>query len=343
MTAKVYFIFILFLFQAQIFACESEFLKQTNRFTLEEKLNLKLESLNLSFRLQNVFKAMGVTYIGDIVLYRGVDLLGLNNNFGIRSLSELKSKLSELGLYLGMDVGDWRPPTLEEKLNLRLENLNLSSHVKKVLRVMGVTYIGDIVSRAEHDLLKEPGFGKKSLNELKEKLSELGLNLGMDVRGKRSVTLEEKLNLRLENLNLSPHVQNILRVMGVTYIGDIVSRAEHDLLKEPGFGKKSLNELKEKLSELGLNLGMNIGGWRPVALKEKLTLRVDSLHFSSRVQKSLRVMGVTYIGDIVSLTEYDLLKEPGFGIQSLTVLEDKLSELGLYLGMNIGGWHPPAH
>ena len=80
----------------------------------KEQLDLRLDSLNFTTRVQNVFNEIGFTYIGDIIAYSEKDFLSLDN-FGRHSLNDLTAKLSELGLHLETDIGDWKPPVLEGK------------------------------------------------------------------------------------------------------------------------------------------------------------------------------------------------------------------------------------
>ena len=76
--------------------------------------DLRLDTLNFSTRVKNVFEAMDFTYIGDIVEYSESDLLSIGN-FGRVSLNEINNRLSGLGLRLNMSVGDWSPPVLASK------------------------------------------------------------------------------------------------------------------------------------------------------------------------------------------------------------------------------------
>ena len=69
--------------------------------------------------------------------------------------------------------------------------------------------------------------------------------------------------LKIGKLNLSPRSSNCLQQMKIKYVGDLVQLKEHELLKIPNFGEKSLRELKHSLSGLGLSLGMKIRGWTP--------------------------------------------------------------------------------
>lgn len=54
---------------------------------------------------------------------------------------------------------------------------------------------------------------------------------------------------------------NCLKNDNIVYLGDLVQKSESDMLKTPNFGRKSLNEIKEMLSQMGLYLGMKIDGW----------------------------------------------------------------------------------
>lgn len=63
---------------------------------------------------------------------------------------------------------------------------------------------------------------------------------------------------RINDLELSVRSLNCLCNEGITFIGDLVCKNEMDMLKTPNFGRKSLNELKDVLSNMGLSFGMNI-------------------------------------------------------------------------------------
>ena len=65
----------------------------------------------------------------------------------------------------------------------------------------------------------------------------------------------------VEELNLTARSSNCLKAENIKLIGELVQRHESELLKAPNFGKKSLTEIKEKLTELELSLGMIISNW----------------------------------------------------------------------------------
>ncbi len=69
---------------------------------------------------------------------------------------------------------------------------------------------------------------------------------------------EDVLFTTLEDLDLSQRALNCLRRAGVEYTGDLIQKTDEDLLNLENFGKRSLLEIREKLSEFSLNLGMKI-------------------------------------------------------------------------------------
>ena len=61
----------------------------------------------------------------------------------------------------------------------------------------------------------------------------------------------------------------------ITYIGDLVVKSESQMLKTPNFGKKSLNEIKELLDQMGLKFGMDIEDWPPENIEELIEECLD--------------------------------------------------------------------
>ncbi|MGB0748761.1 MAG: DNA-directed RNA polymerase subunit alpha [Magnetospiraceae bacterium] len=73
---------------------------------------------------------------------------------------------------------------------------------------------------------------------------------------------------KVDELELSVRSANCLKNDNITYIGDLVLKSESDMLRTPNFGRKSLNEIKEVLAQMGLNLGMEITNWPPENIEE---------------------------------------------------------------------------
>ncbi|MBU6302781.1 MAG: DNA-directed RNA polymerase subunit alpha [Verrucomicrobia bacterium] len=70
--------------------------------------------------------------------------------------------------------------------------------------------------------------------------------------------LKKLLNMSVNEIELSVRAANCLNNANITTVGQLAMKSEAEMLKYRNFGKKSLNEIKEKLSELGLSLGMQI-------------------------------------------------------------------------------------
>jgi DNA-directed RNA polymerase subunit alpha len=73
---------------------------------------------------------------------------------------------------------------------------------------------------------------------------------------------------KVSDLELSVRSQNCLKNDNIAYIGDLVIRTEAEMLKTPNFGRKSLNEIKEVLSNMNLKFGMEVQGWPPENIEE---------------------------------------------------------------------------
>jgi len=80
----------------------------------------------------------------------------------------------------------------------------------------------------------------------------------------KSPSLNENLFRSVDDLELSVRSANCLKNANIRYIGELVVKTEAEMLKTKNFGRKSLYEIKEILSEMGLGLGMKIDGWPPV-------------------------------------------------------------------------------
>jgi len=68
---------------------------------------------------------------------------------------------------------------------------------------------------------------------------------------------------KVDELELSVRSANCLKNDNITYIGDLIQKTEGEMLRTPNFGRKSLNEIKEVLAQMGLHLGMEVSGWPP--------------------------------------------------------------------------------
>lgn len=83
----------------------------------------------------------------------------------------------------------------------------------------------------------------------------------VDVKDEKEVN--PNLSKSVEDLELSVRSANCLRNAQICYIGELVQKTEAEMLKTKNFGRKSLNEIKQLLSEMDLSLGMKLDKWDP--------------------------------------------------------------------------------
>ncbi|MDC0193339.1 DNA-directed RNA polymerase subunit alpha [Pelagibacteraceae bacterium] len=82
------------------------------------------------------------------------------------------------------------------------------------------------------------------------------------------LSFNSNLLKKVEELELSVRSANCLKNDNIIYIGDLVQKSESEMLRTPNFGRKSLNEIKEVLTQMELNLGMSVPDWPPENIDE---------------------------------------------------------------------------
>ena len=85
---------------------------------------------------------------------------------------------------------------------------------------------------------------------------------------REELPFNKNLLRKVDELELSVRSANCLKNDNIIYIGDLVQKTEGDMLRTPNFGRKSLNEIKEVLSQMGLHLGMEIPNWPPENIED---------------------------------------------------------------------------
>jgi DNA-directed RNA polymerase subunit alpha len=114
----------------------------------------------------------------------------------------------------------------------------------------------------EMALIESAKILRKHLNPFVQ-YSELGSQVHADGRSSGSqlgsdASSDAKLNLSIAELNLSVRATNCLESENITSVRELVTRSPDQLLEVRNFGETTLTEVREKLSELGLRLGMRV-------------------------------------------------------------------------------------
>ncbi|MDR2503229.1 MAG: DNA-directed RNA polymerase subunit alpha, partial [Deltaproteobacteria bacterium] len=101
---------------------------------------------------------------------------------------------------------------------------------------------------------------------LKEQLSVF-INFDERIEGETqngsggNADLNENLFKSINELELSVRAGNCLKSANITYVGELVQKAEADMLKTKNFGRKSLDEIRRVLTEMDLDFGIKVDGW----------------------------------------------------------------------------------
>jgi len=91
----------------------------------------------------------------------------------------------------------------------------------------------------------------------------------VDKQDEEKTKLKKLLNMSVNEIELSVRAANCLNNANITTVGQLAMKSEQEMLKYRNFGKKSLNEIKEKLAGLGLTLGMTFEAELLEATKEQ--------------------------------------------------------------------------
>jgi DNA-directed RNA polymerase subunit alpha len=94
-----------------------------------------------------------------------------------------------------------------------------------------------------------------------EEEEEEGDSPAIEVSDEEKSVLWEKLGKSVDEMELSVRSYNCLKNANIRTIGELVQKTEAEMLKTKNFGRKSLNEIKEILTGMGLSLGMKLDDW----------------------------------------------------------------------------------
>jgi DNA-directed RNA polymerase subunit alpha len=162
--------------------------------------------------------------------------------------------------------------------------------------------------------------------------AESSLSMHMDVtKAHRMRYMDEIFNLPVSAFELSARSRSALDRRGIRTLGSLTKVTREELLTEKNFGDTSLEEIEQLLArhDLELGEGAHIGGEGED--QERLKMPLEALEFSTRCRKCMERLGLTTVGELIQLTEEDLLAVPNFGNTSLNEVKTKLAALGLTL------------
>jgi DNA-directed RNA polymerase subunit alpha len=159
-----------------------------------------------------------------------------------------------------------RRDRMAQVLSIPVSDFELSVRSRNCLQKMGVRTLGDLTRITEQELLNSKNFGETSLTEIREMLASKGLDLGQFAHEKTepepvqfdtshlSPDEQAQLDRPIADLNLSVRARKCMVRLGLNTIGELIRKTPDDLLECKNFGVTSLNEVREKLTSIGLKL-----------------------------------------------------------------------------------------
>lgn len=162
-----------------------------NQARIGQLLEIPVTDFELSVRARNCLQKMGIRNLGDLTKITEQELLG-SKNFGDTSLNEIKLMLESKGLSLGQALhaakdksrdyyrNEALSPQEQALMGRPVADLNLSVRARKCMSRLGITTLGELCQRSQEELLESKNFGVTSLNEVRSKLTDLGLKLRGD-------------------------------------------------------------------------------------------------------------------------------------------------------------------
>jgi DNA-directed RNA polymerase subunit alpha len=177
----------------------------------------------------------------------------------------LKDAEASLTMYYNPEA-ELASSRFNQVLEIPVTDFELSVRSRNCLKKMNIRTLGDLTRVNEQQLLSSKNFGETSLNEIKQILGAKGLRVGQALE--QGATIERRyvptqqlseaeqavLNKPVSDLNLSVRARKCMNRLAIASIGELILRTADELLEAKNFGMTSLNEVREKLRQMGLNL-----------------------------------------------------------------------------------------
>jgi DNA-directed RNA polymerase subunit alpha len=178
----------------------------------------------------------------------------VENGRGYIPASEHSPNIQEIGI-IPLDAAF--SPVIKVRYEVEETRVGQKTNYDKL--TMEITTNGSITP--EMAMVEAAKILRKHLNPFVQ-YTELGARVHAEMRaatpGGVDPTVETKLSMSLSELNLSVRASNCLESENIATIRDLVVRTEEQLLEVRNFGETTLNEVREKLAEIGLRLGMRL-------------------------------------------------------------------------------------
>ncbi|MDR1855853.1 MAG: hypothetical protein LBR22_01650 [Desulfovibrio sp.] len=251
-----------------------------------------------------------------------------------------------------------------------IAEMDMSARAERCLSDNEVKYIYDLVQMSENELKSFKDMDSDILDEIRDELAKLDLGFEETVSSdivkqcqkwrkdlaKQSgglkaqepeldmeVTLNVNLYKNIEDIGLSERTKNCMKLNGIDYVYQLVTKTDKDLRKIKDVGPSALEEIEKALEGLDLALEQKLPpdieerfkSWRKENVHEadddNLHKKVDELGLSERAKNCMKEANIESVEQLIKYTREGLLKIKDFNDSALKELEKTLKEMGLSL------------
>lgn len=213
----------------------------------------------------------GAVTAGDIQLANGISVV--NPEHVICNLNKKQRFFAELEVRIGRGYCPGEDNKKEDQpigvipidslfspvklVKYSVENTRVGQELDYDKLILEVTTDGRITP---DEAIKQSSAILKHHLEVFEQLSDEAIEFENETKeiSEEQNRLRKLLNMSVNEIELSVRAANCLNNANITTVGELAMKSEQEMLKYRNFGKKSLNEIKDKLEQLGLSLGMKI-------------------------------------------------------------------------------------
>lgn len=304
--------------------------------------------LQLSSRVYNALRLVNITTLSQLLELSENDLLKIRY-LGKKGVQEIKEKFlkvynidfNKVNIGLKTELLEKAKKQIEigkdSNINVPIEVLKLDTRTYNALKRKNIHTIGDLLSKTEKDILQVRNIGELSRKRMEERIKVL---LDVDFNEMERFIkhdLEDDVlymfNVPVEFLNLSSRSYNALKRKEIETIGELFAKIG-ELHKVRYLGKICIEEILSKLEQL-YQISINKENVEDEALIKSLVYKesVDSLGISSDIINLLKAKGIITIGQLISKTEKELIKNYGIKKDYVKIIRYAIKDISVLLDL----------
>lgn len=181
------------------------------------------------------------------------DYFESQNIIADRKIKDLEDTVKNLRRTNAEQLEKRREDKITNKMSIAMIP-DIPIRIKVILWQMDISFIHQVSYYSEADFLRQPRFGRRSLEKLKMAAKKHGYQVGVGFDAEE-LPKEKKFEDRpLNELNFMVRTSNCFHEEGLTMVSEIIDMSEKDMLRIPNFGRKSFHDVKSVLNEHGYKI-----------------------------------------------------------------------------------------